>query len=240
MGNIPFKPRSSEVRGLLKVLKQEFDNPRLRDIELVLWRAAEFYRGASPGVKAYLGEIYHQLALRAEQRGDYPQALGLYDRSIQVFQSRGEVLGHARCLRDKAMCIAKTEDEIEGLKLCEEALALHDADISNKKGQRQHQITQTYLWRIEALSDKQYDLDKLVEIALSSDLEWSLRDQWKLCEFLVPRVDAETRLLLKSRLALIDAKRSKKLETIYLLTTMMIDIPIVVVSKMIRLVTGRE
>jgi len=240
LGTIPFKPRSSDVRYLLKVLKQEFDNPHTRDIELILWRAAEFHRGASPAVKAFLGEIYHQLGLRAEQRGDYRQALSFYDRSIQVFRTRKEVLGHARSLREKAMCIARTEDEIEGLELCKEALDLHDVDLNNTKGQRQRLITQTYIWRIEALADRQRDLADLIEVALSPDLKLSMRDQWKLCEFLIPRVNAETRLLLKARLALIDAKRSKKLETTYRLATMMIDIPIVVAGRVIRLISRKE
>lgn len=240
MGTIPFKPKNSDVRYLLKILKDEFDNPRLRHIELILWRAAELHRNASPAVMAFLGEIYHQLGLRAEQRGDYRQALLFYDRSIQVFKTRQEALGHARSLREKAMCIARTEDDARGLELCKEALALHNEDLDNDKGQRQRIITQTYLWRIEALSDKQRNLDQLTEVALSQKLGLSPRDEWRLCEFLIPRVDAETRLLLKARLALIDAKRSKKLETTYLLATMMIEIPIVVASRIIRLIRKKE
>ncbi|HEY0965422.1 MAG TPA: hypothetical protein VGE13_02985 [Candidatus Saccharimonadales bacterium] len=239
MASIPFKPRESDLRELLKILKNEPDKPHPA-YEQTLWQVAELRRNVLPDVKAYLGEIYHQLALRAQLRGDHARAVALYDQSISVFRSRSESLGLARVLRDKAMCIALHHDEAHGLTLALEALEAHKNDFDNPKGKRQELITQTYVWRIRAMVDPKQGLTDLVTVALDHHIHLNSRDDKAILEFLIPRVDAATRLRLRSRLAIVNAGHNRKIDAAKSLSAMMIDIPIVVTSRTIRLILRKE
>lgn len=238
--SIPFKPRGSEARHGLKQLKEGFDDPSIDPVErLVEWAALH---GSSQAIKAYSGEFLHQLALRCERRGDRQRAERLYDLSEQRLD--GNPLGLARTLRDFGLFLVTQGNEPKvGLEKIEQALVLHAQDVDNAKGQRQHLITQSKLWRAHVLlGDVEADssLDDLVELALGPDFNFHVRDRKVIVDFLIPRSKGKARRRLLAHQAVICAERRQPARVIESYLKLLIDIELSITGTVLRRIFRRE
>ena len=140
-----YKHPDSELRALLKIFKQQFDDLKtLNSYEIVLRRL--LFIGTTPRNQSWRAEGLHQLALLYQATGKLREAEKHYELSMATFADH-EPLGLARVMRDYGLFIARHHDPRAGLLQIEQALALHDKDLNNAKGYRQRRITESYVWR---------------------------------------------------------------------------------------------
>lgn len=237
---VAFKNKGSELRALLKVFKQRFDDVSLlRRYEPTLRRI--LFLHSDPQDLPWRAEAFHQLALLYQTDGKHCLAEENYVRSLQAFKEY-EHLGQARAMRDYGMYMAVHHDPHAGIKQIEQALALHDQDLRNRKGERQRRITESYVWRARLLvnSHDSEACDALVDFALTDSRDCSLRDQYQAIEFLLPYVSGMQRQLLDARLVEIYTKRRNLTGAISSMAKFVIDAEILIARKAILTLLRKE
>lgn len=240
MAVLAFKSRSSQLRQLLKVFKDYYDDPAtLRSHEPTLRRLT--YMSTSPQDLTWRGEALHRLALLRETEGNFDDANRLYTSSLDAFQDH-ERLGLARAMRDYGLFVARYHDPKAGLAYVEQALALHGDDLRNAKGVRQRRITESYTWRVRLLIDAKDKKAKraLVEFALTECQDCCLRDQQQAVEFVLPYTKGLQRQLLDARLIEINARRRKPYGIAVSLARFVIDIQLMAAGRLLRTVLRKE
>lgn len=240
MAVIAYKHHGSELRALLKVFKQQFDDLRtLRRYESLVRRLLFF--GSSPMDQSWRGEGFHQLALLYEADGELDEANRYYVHSMSAFADH-EQLGLARVMRDYGLFMARYVDPKAGLPQIEQALALHDKDLNNAKGHRQRRITESYVWRARLLVNCEdiRALNSLIEFALTDSQDCCLRDQQQVIEFVAPYVSGVQRQLLDTRLIEVNARRRKPLSAVMSMAKLVIDTQFIVAGKIVRTIIRKE
>lgn len=230
---IPYKPKGSQAAKVLKDLKNQYDNPKLDTVEAALFRGALL--STQPMFVGLRGEILHQLALRAARRGEHAKAHSRFEASIKAFPE-SEVLGLARVLRDFGLFLCESGQHDLGYECIQKALACHDRDVKNAKGQRQRRITQSYAWRAEILVGvhKKQAIAQLVEFALNGCLDCSNRDQYYAVSFALKYAPRSRRPALGERLMDIHANRGKIVPTIVSIAKWVIDIELDIAGRITR------
>lgn len=237
---VPFKSRGSELRQILKLFKEQFDNiEELSTYEFPLMRAV--YLSRNPADIIWRGETLHQLALLRENRGDLPAAKKYYLRSLESFSDH-EVLGLTRAMRDYALFLARHEDSELGMQYITQALDLHDDDLGNRKGLRQRRITESYLWRIQLLAGEDVTTARrrLIQFALEESRDCSLRDQHYVIAFAMAYAKGKKRQQLRARQLEISAMRRKKLDTLISLTYLAVDTQLLIANRLVRILIRKE
>lgn len=247
MAKIPFKLRNTPARETLKKFKDGFDDTSLITEEPSVYRAASL--SAEPMIIVWRGELFHQLALRHERRGQTKTAIGHYEESLRSFRS-DEYLGPARAKRDYALLLSRYGDVQAGLAMAYEAYALHDADIEKAKvdrdalakGRRQQRITQGYVWRAEYYAgvNPEHALDQLVELALYDSHDFCLRDQQILVDFAIAHTAGPTHRALHARQLKIRSDQKKLFGMLVSIANLVIDTELIVVERMLRKLIRRE
>lgn len=234
MAVIAYKHRGSELRALLKIFKQQFDDLRtLSSYEAALRRL--LFLGSSPLDQSWRGEGFHQLALLYEAIGNISEAEKYYVLSMEAFADH-ELLGLARVMRDYGMFMARYHDPQAGLMQIEQALALHEKDLNNAKGYRQRRITESYVWRARLLLDRENTraLNSLVEFALTDCHDCCLRDQQRAIEFVAPYASGVQRQLLDARLIEVNARRRNVTGAIMSMAKLAIDTQFIIAGTIVR------
>lgn len=237
---VPFKSRGSELRRILKLFKEQFDNfEQLSAYEFPVMRAV--YLSRNPVDLAWRGEALHQLALMHEGKSDLVAAKSYYLRSLESFSDH-EALGLIRAMRDYALFLARHENAQSGLEQIARAWALHDDDLRNRKGVRQRRITESYLWRIQLLAGEDVTdaRRKLTQFALEGSRDCSLRDQHQAIAFAMAYAKGKKRQQLRARQLEINAMRHKKLDALISLTRLAIDTQLLVAGRLIRILIRKE
>lgn len=237
---IAYKHRGSELRSLLKIFKQQFDDLKtLRSYEVTLRRL--LFLGSSPLDQTWRGEGFHQLALLHEANGNFAEAEKCYIRSIEAFADH-ELLGLARVMRDYGLYMARNRDPRAGLLQIEQAFALHEKDHDNAKGFRQRRITESYVWRARLLIDCEDSraLYSLVEFALTDCHDCCLRDQQQAIEFVAPYTSGVDRQLLDTRLIEVNARRRNFSGAVMSMAKLVIDTELIILGKIVRTLTRKE
>mgnify|MGYP000863153023 CR=1 FL=1 len=200
------KPPGGIIQETLKLLKRGFDDRRLDEYEPNLYRGAML--SSHPTVVAWRGEILHQLALRAERRGETKRALELYALSAQAFEAP-EYLAQARESRDHGVYLCYRGDPDAGLEELLQAVGLHAKDRPNAKGRRQKRVTEGYVLRARVLAgdDRASALEELTELALFDCRDFCLRDQQMLVAFAAAHTRGAARRALHVRQLEIDFRR---------------------------------
>lgn len=237
---IAYKHRGSELRALLKIFKQQFDDLKtLSRYEAALRRLLFF--GSSPLDQSWRGEGFHQLALLYEAIGNLGEAEKYYVLSMEAFADH-ELLGLARVMRDYGLFIARHTDPKAGLLQIEQALALHEKDLNNAKGYRQRRITESYTWRARLLIDCEDSraLNSLIEFALTDCHDCCLRDQQQAIEFVAPYTTGMQRQLLDTRLIEVNARRRNITGAILSMAKLAIDTQFIIVSTVVRRIIRKE
>lgn len=242
--SIPFKPKGNEVTQVLKELKNGFDDSSLDELEPALLRGAGL--GHGPLYIIFNGEIFHQLALRAERRGEITKARWRYERSLRSFEE-DEYLGRARLLRDYGLFLCKNDEPQKGLELIETALRLHEQDVHNDKSERQRRITLGYLWRAQITVHHEnagHALKQLIAFALEGCLGCSLRDQYFIVSFAREHAPLALHPPLDARLLDIHTNRGKPLRTVMSIASWVIDTELLIAQRIagriIRAIIRRE
>lgn len=234
---IPFRPKDTPAREVLKEFKENFDSTELSAYENSVRIAVTFNRDAQ--VLAWRGELFHQLALRAWLRGETMQAKRYFGLATESFR-KDEVLGLARVFRDYGLLLAQTEDIDAGLALVEKALRLHEQDMSNAKGLRQQRITQSYLWRIQLVKQpSQETIGNLVEFALSA-ADCHIREQRIAIDAALPYAQGSQRQQLLLRRIEISARRRELRSLASSSVRLVFDINVVLTAKLLRSLFRRE
>lgn len=237
---VAYKNRGSELRSLLKLFKQRFDDVSLlRRYEPTLRRI--LFLSSNPQDQSWRAEAFHQLALLYQAEGRVDLAQQNYVRSLEAFRDY-EHLGLARAMRDYGMFMAMHHEPRAGLSQIEQALELHDLDLRNRKGERQRRITESYVWRARMLVDVQDEeaRDSLIDFALTDSRDCCLRDQLQAIEFLLPYVDGVQRQLLDGRIIEIHAKRRNLGATVMSMVKFVIDAELYIASKVVLRLLGKE
>lgn len=240
MAVIAFKSRTSPLRQLLKILKEQFDNPAvLKRYEPALRRLIFF--GQSPQDRNWRGEGLHWLALCYQSDGKVDEANKYYVESLNTFQDH-ERLGLARVMRDYGLFMTRYHDPNAGLAFTEQALALHRDDQRNAKGERQRRITESYVWRAQLLVDNRNKKAKrsLIEFALSECRDCSLPDQQQAIEFALGYAKGIQRQMLDARLVEINARRRKPYGTVMSMAKFVIDVQLMTASRLVETVLRKE
>lgn len=228
---IPFKPKGNYLAATLKDLKEGFDDPGLDELEPTLLREAGLPR--EPLFVLFQGEIFHQLALRAERRKEAAKARWRYEKAIASFNET-EFLGRARVLRDYGLFLCKQDEPQKGLGYIDTALKLHDQDVQNEKGKRQRRITVGYLWRAKVLTgadDATDALEQLISFALEGCSDCSLRDQYFIVSFAREHAPLALHPSLDARLLDIHTERGKLLRTVTSIATWVIDTELLIAQR---------
>ena len=234
---IPFRPKNTEAREVLKEFKDNFDDAGFSVYENSVRIAVTFNPDAQ--VLAWRGELLHQLALRAYQRGETRQAKRHFELSLGAFD-REDALGRARVLRDYGLFLAQTEDIDAGIARVEEALRLHEHDVRNAKGLRQLRITQSYLWRIQLMKQRdQETIDHLIAFALGCE-DCHVREQQIAIEAALPYAQEPQRAQLLLRRVEVFARRRKLRNLATSTARLAIDINVVLMTKALRSLFRRE
>lgn len=234
---IPFRPKNTAARQVLKEFKENFDDAGFSAYENSVRLAVTFNRDAQ--VLAWRAELLHQLALRAWWRGETMQAKRHFDLSLDAFGSE-DVLGRARLLRDYGLFLAQTEDIDAGLARVEHALRLHEQDVSNAKGLRQQRITQSYLWRIQLMKQRdQKKIDNLIAFALNAE-DCHVREQQLAIEAALPYAQDPQRQQLLLRRIEVFARRRKLRGIAKSSALLAFDIPVVLTTRALRSLFRRE
>lgn len=237
---IAYKHRGSELRSLLKIFKQQFDDLKtLSSYEATLRRLLFF--GSNRMDQSWRGEGFHQLALLYEAIGRFDEAEKYYVYSMEVFADH-ELLGLARVMRDYGLFMARYTDPKAGLLQIEQALALHEKDHNNAKGFRQRRITESYVWRARLLIDCEDTraLNSLIEFALTDCHDCCLRDQQHAIEFVAPYASGMERQLLDTRLIEVNARRRNVTGAILSMARLVIDTELIIARKIVRTLTRKE
>jgi hypothetical protein len=232
MTETSLKPRGNEVHELLKLLKVRFDDRNLAFYEPTLYRQAML--SDEPMFASWRGEILHQLALRAERRGDVARAMSLYGYSSEAFRDSAS-LGRARQTRDFGMMMCREGEPEKGWRLIQEALELHEGDRHNAKGERQRRITQGYELRAQVMAGQKVEqaLDQLTELALAGSLDFCLRDQFFVVEFVRRYTSGDARRAMDMRRVDIMASRGQLAGTVTSIVRMMIDTEVTFAGKLV-------
>lgn len=246
MAVIAFKSRSSDLRTILKVFKQHFDDlTTLRRYEPTLRRL--LFLNSSPHDQPWRGEGLHQLALMHEASGNDAEAEKYFLLSLETFEEH-ELLGLARAMRDYGLFMARNHDLEAGHMQIKQALALHDDDLRNArgqrqrdKGQRQRRITESYVWRARLLIDRRDKRarNSLVEFALTECHDCSLRDQQQVIEFVIPFTKGAQRQMLNARLIEINARRHNISGVVTSMAKLVIGTQLTIAGKIIRTLTRK-
>lgn len=181
----------------------------------------------------FQGEIYHQLALRAERRGEVTKARWRYERSLRSFKEE-EYLGRARVMRDYGLFLCKNDEPHKGFEYIETALKLHDHDVQNQKSERQRRITLGYLWRAQITvhtAEAGHALEQLITFALEGSSDCSLRDQYFIVSFAREHAPLALHPSLDARLLDIHTERGKLLRTVTSIATWVIDTELVIAQR---------
>lgn len=241
---IPFKPKENPLADTLKDLKEGFDDPGLDKLEPMLLREAGLPR--EPLFVLFQGEVFHQLALRAERRGERHKARWRYERSLGSF-SESELLGRARVMRDYGLFLCKEDEPQKGLDYINTALELHHQDVQNAKGKRQRRITQGYLWRAQITvntTEADHALEQLISFALEGCRDCSLRDQYFIVSFAREHAPLAFHPSLDARLLDIHTERGKLLRTVSSIASWVIDTELLIAQRIagriIRTIIRRE
>ncbi len=246
MSTIPIKPRDSDVRRSLKQLKDGYDNPLFDDQELLVELNAR--RAMTVALKAYKGEIFHQIGLRKWRRGEINSAYALLQMSVEALA--GNPLGQARALRDMGMLELCEIDTDLGLANLKRALALHGDDLKNqsspkalRKGRRQQLITQSYLWRAQIIVGRvgsRIAKRELLKLVGGPDFDFCVRDRKVIIDFLVPRTRGPVRRELLATQAAILLERRKRLDFVRTCIVFVIDLELSIASSVIRRLLRKE
>ena len=235
----PLKPKAPEVRQALKELKDDYDSHRINLLEPTLLRKASLSR--EPRFVMWKAETFHQLALQAERRDEIAKARSLYEASLRAFRE-SEYLGRARTMRDYAMLLCYHISTEEGLEYALQALALHEHDLKNTKGLRQQRVTRGYVLRAKVLArvDAEEAMTELVELALYGCHDFCLRDQHILINFVRPHVSDTTKLELDKRVLDIYANRGKPLPAAVSIVRLVVDVELIVATRILRKIFRKE
>lgn len=231
-----FKNPDPILSPVLKVVKNQYDNPALlRQYETVIRRLLFLERGRVD--ITWHGEALHRLALLREGEGDIDEAESLLIESMSEIAEH-EYLTLALAMRDYGLLIATHRDPKAGLFFTEQALALHDHDIKNRKGLRQRRITESYIWRVRLLVD---DTDtqareSLIKYALSGCRGCCTRDQHEAIDAALPYADGLRKQLLDARLIEIYARRRKPVSAATSAAKLVINAELSLVKRVIRTV----
>ena len=246
MSTIPIKPRKSDVRISLKALKDGFDNPFFDAHELLIEFNAR--RGMGVALRAYRGEIFHQLGLRKWRRNETAAAYTLLQMAVESLE--GNPLGQARALRDMGMLELCEIDIALGRANLQRALALHDDDLKNqsnpnavRKGERQRLITQSYVWRAQMIvggPNSRIARRQLHELVSGPDFDFCVRDRKVIIDFLVPRTRGPVRRELLAAQAAILLERRNRLGFARTCMVFMIDLELSIASSIIRRLLRKE
>ncbi len=237
---LAFKNPQSSLRRTIKVMKDLYDNIERRlALEPTLKR--QLFLEKNEADITWNGEGLHQLALSRESVGDFDSAEKYFQLAIESFEAH-ELLGMARVKRDYGLYLARHVDPKLGRYEIEQALALHDDDVQNRKGRRQRRITESYLWRVQLLADSEdaEARDKLIEFALSGSRDCCQRDQEQAVAFALPYAGLQQRPLLDARLLEIKAKRRQLPGTIGSATKLIIDTELFILGWTLRKLFRRE
>lgn len=234
------KPQDGLIPEILKLLKEGFDDPKLDIYEPGLYRAAML--SPIPEVVMWRGEILHQLALRAERRGDYDRAFMLYRRAIAGLHDT-TVLGEARCLRDLGIRKALVGQPDDGMELVRTACELHALDVHNAvnpdqeaKGERQLLIAHGYLLRARVVGDedRRSAIEELIDLAVVESPAFSLRDQKILVDFTVSHSSGAAKRELHKRQVELNVRRLKPVGTATSIAHVVIDTQLHMTGKVIN------
>lgn len=238
---VAFKSRSSDLRTLLKVFKQQFDDlSKLRRYEPAVKRL--LFMG-SPQDIPWTGEALHRLALMYEASDDVEEAAKHYVQSLDTFADH-EWLARARAMRDYGLFMARTSDLEFGMMQIKQALALHDEDLKfakghkqQLKGERQRRITESYVLRVRLLVNKKDRRARewLIDFALADCRDCCLRDQQQVIEFLLTYVTSGAhRAQLEARLVEINYRRRKTSAAVKSMAKLVIGINLTIARRAVR------
>lgn len=240
------KPTGGLIPEILKLLKDGFDDPKLDVYEPSLYRAAMLSR--TPEVILWKGEILHQLALRAERRGDLDRAFSLYKLAIAELKDT-TTLGEARCLRDLGIRLALVGKHEDGVELVRAACELHHQDLQTatgpgqeSKGERQLLIGHGYLLRARIVGDedRRSALDELIDLTVLESRGFSLRDQQILVDFTIDYAQGADKRELRRRQLELNAKRLKPIGTATSIARVVIDTQLHVTGQMLGSIIRKE
>lgn len=242
----PLKPSGGLIPEILKLLKAGFDDPKLDEYEPGLYRVAML--SDHPQVVMWRGEIFHQLALRAERRGDLKRAFRLYRLAIDNLKG-SKILGEARCLRDLGIRTTLLGELDDGVDLVRRAYELHNQDVQNAKsldeeikGERQLLVGHGYLLRarIVADEDRRSALDELIDLTIVESRIFSLRDQTILVNFTAPYSHGAEKRELHRRQLELNARRLKPLGTVTSIAHVAIDTQLHVTGRVLGSIIRKE
>lgn len=237
---VAFKNPNSYLREVIKTVKYHYDNPdALRRYETILRRALFLENLQSDS--GWHGEALHQLALLCEIKNDLAAADKFYVEALDTFADY-ERLGMARTLRDYGLFVATHHDPRAGLGFVEQALALHDDDLNNRKGRRQRRITESYLWRAKLLVDSEDEVANraLIEYALYECKDCFIRDQQQAVSAALTYASGVQKSLLEARMIPIYASRNQLTGVITSMAKFVIDTEVYVVGRFLRYMIRRE
>lgn len=240
------KPTDGLIPEILKLLKAGFDDPKLNEYEPGLYRAALL--STRPEVVVWRGEILHQLALRAERRGDIKRAMRLYQLAIDTLRD-STLLGEARCLRDLGIRTALIGNPSDGVELVRDAYQLHESDLQEAatnaqeiKAERQLRIGHGYLLRarIVAEDDRRSALEELIDLAITESRSFNLRDQQILVNFTIGHARGGAKRELRRRQLELNVKRHKPIGTVTSLARVTVDTHLHITGHMLGSIVRKE
>ncbi len=240
------KPTGGLIPEVLKLLKDGFDDARLDLYEPNLYRAAML--STLPEVVMWKGEILHQLALRAERRGELQKAFRLYKLAIPHLKETS-VQGEARCLRDMGIRLALTADPDDGVETVRLACELHHLDVEmaegseqESKGERQLLVGHGYLLRARVIGDedRRSAIQELIDLTIVESPGFSLRDQTILVNFTSRHAQGAARRELHRRQLELNARRLKPIDTVKSIAQVVIDTQLHMTGQMVGSVLRKE
>ena len=222
MSQTYIKPPDPIVQPALKIFKKDFDRPDIAADIPNLMRAAFFPN--NPATKAWSGEILNRVAEWHARHGDVGKAHELFELSLERFHP-AETLGPARDYRDFARLYVTRGRYDDAFSMLQAAIALHERDRHNQKGQRQRRVTQACLLetRVVADDDRSSAVEELVDLALYEIGDFCLRDQHDRVAFVLPYTRGAAKRALHVRQLEINMARRRPVGTVTSIAQVVID-----------------